>query len=252
MISTPKARRAGRPQRQIDIDRIRELREKGWNKQAIAKELGIGMCSLNRALRAVGESRATIKYSEKCALCSDPRVEEITQALLERGVPAAQKEFGLRRGHLMRHYKHLGFDVRHPAQKDAPDINKCRGLFNLMRRTAIKAHDKDDFRSAAQAGGVAFRCMELLLTRSPNAKGGANADTKAGADTGSRPTSAEELDREIANHVREATKNFDPTEIERLRRIVDVPPGRADDSTSNHHNDQVIVAPAPSTDLIDE
>lgn len=212
----------GRPKLRVDIDRVRKLRdERGMTKQAIAKELGIGMCSLTRALRESGDPpKATIKYSEKCALCSDPREKEITQALLERGVAAAQKEFGLRRAHLMRHYRHLGFDVRNPAMKDEPDVAKTRGLFNLMRRTAIKAHEKDDLRSAAAAGGVAFRCMELLLTRSPNGKS-ANTGTKPSAEVGAKPTNAAELDRAVAEHVRQATNNFDTKEIERLQRILE-------------------------------
>jgi DNA invertase Pin-like site-specific DNA recombinase len=42
----------GRPRRRVDVERARELVASGFSQRAIARELGVGLGTLHRAMRA--------------------------------------------------------------------------------------------------------------------------------------------------------------------------------------------------------
>jgi hypothetical protein len=156
-------------------------------------------------------------------VCVHPQREKIEDALLRQ--EACEKigiQFGVSQWSVGRHSKHLGRSVI--TTGDRPLLDRVSSLLDRLDSIAAKAQSAKAWSAVVAAMREIREALELLarLTgQMPSASQGVRVGVAVNVTTGhsAGDLSIRELDVEIAQSVAEATNNFDPATIERMRRL---------------------------------
>jgi hypothetical protein len=164
-----------------------------------------------------------------CSICRHPRRDEINLSLIQNGTRPTARTFGLSKAAVDRHKKHLPKQLAtEPAAEIATDSSTLLArVEQLMRESeliAAAAKGAKNWVAATAALREARTCLELLAkVRGELQNGPQFRTTVAVAIQNNAPVNNladPDLDVQIALQVQIATQNFDPGEIDRLRRLV--------------------------------
>lgn len=160
-----------------------------------------------------------------CMVCQHPEKAHIEDALLRRVACAKLGEqYGLSPSAIWRHKKHLGRSVVCTGER--PLLDRLEALMNRLENIAQKAETSKDWKAAIAGMREIRESIELLarLTGAMPLPGHAVTVGVAVNVTAGQPrddVSNYDLELQIASSVREATDNFDPRTIERMKRVVE-------------------------------
>jgi hypothetical protein len=168
-----------------------------------------------------------------CSVCKSPEKLAVENAILRR-VPlsriAAQTKLSVYA--MQRHKGHMAKNIVRAAPYEASEalqavslLDRVQGLISEIREIAEKAKKDKSWNCALAALRELRSCIELLgklsgelqaQTPGPKVQVGVVINSSQ-----QQPESEDsgDLDLQIARHVMEATLNFDPAEIERLKLL---------------------------------
>ena len=162
-----------------------------------------------------------------CKVCVHPERANIEDAILRREPHAKIGErVGVSLYSIYRHSKHLGRSV--VCEGSQPLIDRVEALMSRLENICQKAQTAKEWH-AAVAAMKEVRCslefVAKLTGQIVPAGHGVHVNVGVAVTTGgpSHELSDRDLDTRIALDVAAATNNFDPVEIERLKRLAQKP-----------------------------
>jgi hypothetical protein len=167
-----------------------------------------------------------------CNVCKNPDKAAIEAALL-RNVPlrTISAESGVSVASLFRHRQHLPLKLVQAER--AREVSEASSLLDRVeslvlecREIAAAARKEKNWPAATGALREVRSCLELLGKLSGELQAAASIQfhQHAHLHTAPMPTDEADLDRQIAHSVAEATDNFSPQEIARLKALVAAQP----------------------------
>lgn len=176
------------------------------------------------------------KRSKACAVCADPRREQVDIAIHAKGQRRTAKEFGFSGVQIQRHVQHLPRGIERERKKLAveadevedasPLVARCDRLLRQAERIAASCRVEKEFHVAVQAIREARATLELLaemkheLERRSGVKIGLGVQVNGGGERQAlRGESMDDVDREIARRLRDLTDGFKPEAIAKLKLL---------------------------------
>jgi len=160
----------------------------------------------------------------RCTICRHPQHQEIAVSLVRAGIRATARQFHVSRASLDRHKKHLPQAmVKAEQAREASEASvlllKVEEVLSDARRIARQAEEKGDLSTALSGLKTITHSLELFGRLSGELQTGARVHVGIAMNTQDTHRTEAELELAIAQHVGEATNNFDATEIARLKAI---------------------------------
>jgi hypothetical protein len=173
--------------------------------------------------------------ARSCSICKHPQKLAIEEAFLRNGqsLRVIAERHGVSAWALHRHKSHLAVAVMAAAKRERNAGEIVAGNSLLMRVEEVLTEVRDiahaakkakDWSAATAALRELRNCLQLLgrmsgeLLQQPTA-GELHLHRHQHLHV-EEQRSVEDLDREIAEYIRQGTNDFDPEEIERLRLLV--------------------------------
>jgi hypothetical protein len=165
----------------------------------------------------------------RCTICHHPQREEIVVSLFRDGTRAKARRFQVSLPALDRHKRHFPDTIVRAQQAEvvseaASLLSRVENLMRESEKIAAAAKLEKNWPAATSALREARNCLELLgkLRGELQQANTVHLHKHAHLHTAAAvPTSAPELELEIARRVSEATDNFDPAEIAGLRSLAE-------------------------------
>jgi hypothetical protein len=170
-----------------------------------------------------------------CTVCKSPEKLAVENAILRR-VPLSRiaEQTKLSVFAMQRHKSHMAKNIVRSAPYETGQalqavslLDRVQSLIAEIREIAEKAKKDKSWNCALAALRELRSCLELLGKLSGELQAqtpGPKVQLGVQINNGQPPASSSDddsgdLDLQIARHVQEATLNFDPTEIERLKAL---------------------------------
>ena len=163
-----------------------------------------------------------------CKACHHPNRAHVDEQLV-RGVAirAIAASSGLSLGGLVRHKEHIRAAIEDAAarahgERGSALLTRIEGLLIDAEAVLALAKEKADLKNATAAIGACTRLLELLGKATGELQPAVNAGGihfHAHKSVSVNVTAGD--DRELAELIAEATNNFDPAVLERLRQLAE-------------------------------
>jgi hypothetical protein len=167
----------------------------------------------------------TVRIMRPCMVCEHENRSSVEDALLRKVACAkVAEQFGLSASAIWRHKQHLGRSV--VCAGATPLVDRIESLINRIEKIAQRAESAKEFKSAISGMREIRESIELLarLTgQMPLPGHSVNLGVAVNITTGHsrNDVTDHDLNIQIASDVKEATDNFDPRTIDRMKRLLE-------------------------------